>query len=101
MRRTGESSWTPRTALMLALARSAEVYQIGIGMDKLVDERADAGAGHAARLRGARSGIVRARTSPGASVTAVKAPAGHGFGRDREGIPQALRVHHRQRPGQR
>ena len=42
----GESSWTPNTSLILALARGAEVHQVD--RDGQADgERADAGAGHA------------------------------------------------------
>ena len=94
----GESSWTPATSLILALAEALR-YVKQIGMANLIENAQLLAAGHA---RGGRRRWVWScsrRRSPGSSVTAVKAPAGHGFGRDREGIPQPLRRHHRQRPG--
>ncbi len=70
----GESSWTPSTALMLALAEALK-YIKQIGMDKLVEN---------AQLlaKATRAGVVEiglelfAPRSPAASVTAVRAPEG-------------------------
>ena len=70
----GESSWTPATSLILALAKALE-YVKSIGMPKLVDN---------AQLlaKATRSAVQElglelfAAKSPGASVTSVKAPTG-------------------------
>ena len=68
----GESSWTPSTALILALAEALR-YVRQIGMDKLIRN---------AQLLATRAAVLKlglelfAPGSPGASVTAVKAPAG-------------------------
>ena len=70
----GESSWTPSTALILALAEALR-YVKQIGMAKLV-ENAQLLA-QATRAAVGRLGLeVFAAGSPGSSVTAVKAPAG-------------------------
>ncbi len=70
----GESSWTPSTALLLALG-AALSYIKQIGMDRLIE--------NAQLLARATREAVReiglelfAQDSPAASVTAVKAPAG-------------------------
>ncbi|MGD0871504.1 MAG: alanine--glyoxylate aminotransferase family protein [Bryobacteraceae bacterium] len=70
----GESSWTPSTALILALAEALR-YVKQIGMDKLVkNAQLLAEATRAAVLK---LGLeLFAPGSPGSSVTAVKAPAG-------------------------
>ncbi len=70
----GESSWTPNTSLLLALAEALK-YIKSIGMDKLVDNaqmlaRATRAAVTALGLE------LFAPQSPAASVTAVKAPKG-------------------------
>ena len=70
----GESSWTPSTALILALAEALR-YVKQIGMAKLV-ENAQLLA-QATRAAVGRLGLeLFAAGSPGSSVTAVKAPAG-------------------------
>ena len=70
----GESSWTPSTALILALAEALR-YVKQIGMANLIEN-----AQLLARPRARRStelGLeLFAPGSPGSSVTAVKAPAG-------------------------
>ena len=70
----GESSWTPATSLILALAESLK-YIKQLGMPKLV-ENAQLLA-HATRAAMVRMGLeLFAPTSPGSSATAVKAPPG-------------------------
>jgi aspartate aminotransferase-like enzyme len=70
----GESSWTPATALILALAESLR-YIRQLGMARLV-ENAQMLA-HATRTAVVRMGLeLFAPDSPAASATAVKAPAG-------------------------
>ena len=70
----GESSWTPATALILALAKALE-YVKQLGMANLI-ENAQLLA-EAARAAVAALGLeLFAPGSPGSSVTAVKAPAG-------------------------
>ncbi len=70
----GESSWTPSTALILALAEALK-YVKQIGMPHLI-ENAEMLA------RGTRAAVTKlglelfSPHSPGSSVTAVKAPAG-------------------------
>jgi aspartate aminotransferase-like enzyme len=70
----GESSWTPSTALILALGEALR-YVKQIGMDKLIrNAQLLAEATRAAVLK---LGLeLFAPGSPGSSVTAVKAPAG-------------------------
>lgn len=70
----GESSWTPATSLILALAEALR-YIKSVGMDKLI--------ANAQLLAFATRQAVQAlglelfaASSPGSSVTAVKAPAG-------------------------
>lgn len=70
----GEASWTPATALVLALAESLR-YIKQIGMAKLI-ENAQLLA-HATRTAAVRMGLeLFAAGSPGSSATAIKAPAG-------------------------
>jgi aspartate aminotransferase-like enzyme len=70
----GESSWTPSTALILALAEALK-YVRQIGMPQLI-ENAQMLA-EAARAAVTKLGLeLFAAASPGSSVTAVKAPAG-------------------------
>ena len=70
----GESSWTPSTALILALAEALK-YVKQIGMAKLV-ENAQLLA-EATRAAVVKLGLeLFSPQSPGSSVTAVKAPAG-------------------------
>jgi aspartate aminotransferase-like enzyme len=78
----GESSWTPATSLILALAEALK-YVKQFGMAHLI-ENAQLLA-RATRAAVEKLGLeLFAPHSPGSSVTAVKAPAGSGFGRDRE-----------------
>jgi aspartate aminotransferase-like enzyme len=70
----GESSWTPNTSLLLALAESLK-YIKAIGMDKLIDNaqqlaRATREAAQAIGLE------LFAPGSPSGSVTAIRAPKG-------------------------
>ena len=70
----GESSWTPATALILALAESLR-YIKQLGMARLI-ENAQMLA-HATRTAVVRMGLeLFAPDSPAASATAVQAPAG-------------------------
>jgi len=70
----GESSWTPATSLVLALAESLR-YIKQIGMANLV-ENAQLLA-QATRAAAVRMGLeLFSPTSPGSSATAIKAPAG-------------------------
>ncbi len=70
----GESSWTPSTALILAMAEALR-YVKSIGMSKLV-ENAELLA-EATRAAVQKLGLeLFSASSPGSSVTAVKAPAG-------------------------
>lgn len=70
----GESSWTPATSLILALAEALK-YVKSIGMDKLV-ENAELLA-KATRAAAEALGLeLFAAASPGSSVTAITAPKG-------------------------
>jgi aspartate aminotransferase-like enzyme len=70
----GESSWTPATALILALAESLR-YIKQLGMARLIDNAQM--LAHATRTAVVRMGLeLFAPDSPAASATAVKAPAG-------------------------
>jgi aspartate aminotransferase-like enzyme len=70
----GESSWTPSTALLLALAEALK-YVKSIGMEKLVANAQMLAA--ATRAAVAALGLeLFAPASPCSAVTAVKAPAG-------------------------
>jgi aspartate aminotransferase-like enzyme len=70
----GESSWTPATALILALAEALK-YVKSIGMDKLV-ENAELLARATRAAAGALGLELFAAASPGSSVTAIQAPKG-------------------------
>lgn len=70
---TGESAWTPNTALLLAFAEALK-YIKSMGMDKLV---ANAQLlARATREAVQELGLALFSSSPGSSVTAVRAPAG-------------------------
>jgi aspartate aminotransferase-like enzyme len=70
---TGESAWTPNIALLLALSEALK-YIKSIGMDKLV---ANAQLlARATREAVQELGLELFSSSPGSSVTAVRAPAG-------------------------
>jgi aspartate aminotransferase-like enzyme len=69
----GESSWTPNTSLVLALAEALRYIQ-SIGMDKLI-ENAQLLA-KATRASAQALGLELFARSPGSSVTSIKAPAG-------------------------
>jgi len=69
----GESAWTPNTALLLAFAEALK-YIKSIGMDKLI-ENAQLLA-RATREAMKELGLELFSSSPGSSVTAVRAPAG-------------------------
>jgi aspartate aminotransferase-like enzyme len=69
----GESSWTPSTSLILAMAEALR-YVKSIGMPKLI-ENAQMLA-QATRAAVTTLGLELFAASPGSSVTAVKAPAG-------------------------
>ncbi|MCL4402811.1 MAG: alanine--glyoxylate aminotransferase family protein, partial [Acidobacteria bacterium] len=69
----GESSWTPSTALILAMAEALR-YIKQVGMPKLV-ENAQLLA-KATRAAVQKLGLELFATSPGSSVTAVRAPQG-------------------------
>jgi len=70
----GESSWTPSTALILALAEALR-YVKEIGMPKLVENAQLLAA--ATRAAAVALGLqLFSPASPGSSVTAVRAPAG-------------------------
>lgn len=70
---SGESAWTPNTALLLAFAEALK-YIKSIGMDKLV-ENAQLLA-RATREAVKELGLELFSSSPGSSVTAVRAPGG-------------------------
>jgi aspartate aminotransferase-like enzyme len=71
---SGESAWTPNTALMLAFAEALK-YIKQLGMDKLVDNAQQ--LAHATRVAAKALGLeLFAPDSPAASVTSIKAPAG-------------------------
>jgi len=70
----GESSWTPATSLLLALAEALQ-YVKSLGMDKLIANAQLL----AAATRSAASALgleLFAPSSPGSAVTAIKAPPG-------------------------
>lgn len=69
----GESAWTPNTSLLLALAASL-AYIKSVGIDKLI-ENAQLLA-RATREAVTELGLQLFSSSPAASVTAVRAPAG-------------------------
>ena len=69
----GESAWTPNTSLLLALAEALK-YIKNLGMDKVI-ENAQMLA-HATREAMKALGLELFSQHPGASVTAVRPPAG-------------------------
>lgn len=69
----GESAWTPNTSLLLALAEALK-YMKALGMDKVI-ENAQMLA-HATREAMKALGLELFSSQPGASVTAVRPPAG-------------------------
>jgi aspartate aminotransferase-like enzyme len=70
----GESSWTPATSLILALAEALK-YVKSIGMDKLV-ENAELLARATRAAAGALGLELFSAAAPGSSVTAITAPKG-------------------------
>jgi aspartate aminotransferase-like enzyme len=71
---SGESAWTPSTALMLAFAEALK-YVKELTLPKLVDNAQQ--LAHATRLAAKALGLeLFAPDSPAASVTSIKAPAG-------------------------
>lgn len=82
----GESSWTPATSLMLALAKALE-YIKSIGPGKLI-ENAQLLA-KATQAAAAELGLeLFSKDSPGSAVTAIKAPAGMDSGAIVKGYKQ-------------
>ena len=69
----GESAWTPNTSLLLALAEALR-YIKGLGMDKLIANAQM--LAEATREAMQALGLQLFSTSPGSSVTAVRAPKG-------------------------
>jgi aspartate aminotransferase-like enzyme len=71
---SGESSWTPNTSHLLALAEALK-YIKSLGMDKLVDNAQQ--LARATREAAKALGLeLFAPNSPAASVTAIRAPKG-------------------------
>jgi len=71
---SGESSWTPATSLLLAMAEALK-YIKSIGMDKLVDNAQM--LAKATRAAATELGLeLFSPKSPSSSVTAIKAPKG-------------------------
>jgi hypothetical protein len=93
----GESSWTPSTSLILALAEALR-YIKQIGMPHLIENAQLLARATRAAVASAGSGTVRAGFA-GLLGDRREGAGGHGFRRHREGIPQSFRSHHRQRPG--
>ena len=82
----GESSWTPNTSLILALAESLK-YIKSLGMDKLIDNAHLLAKG--TRRAAVALGLeLFAKTSPGSSITAIKAPAGMDSGKIVKGFKE-------------
>ena len=75
----GESSWTPNTSLILALAEALK-YIKSIGMDKVIQnaQLLAKATRHAALALGLE---LFSPCSPGSSITAIKAPAGMDSGK--------------------
>ncbi len=69
----GESSWTPNTSLLLALAEALKYIQ-SIGMEKLIENAQLLAL--ATREAMKTLGLQLFSTAPGSSVTAVRPPAG-------------------------
>jgi len=75
----GESSWTPATSLILALAEALK-YVKSIGMDKLVGNAQH--LARATRVAAERLGLeLFTPNYPGSAVTAIKPPAGMDSGK--------------------
>ena len=70
---TGESAWTPNTSLLLALAEALS-YIKSLGMQNLVKNAQMLATATRAAVR--ELGLELFSTSPGSSVTAVRAPKG-------------------------
>ena len=70
---SGESAWTPNTALLLALSEALK-YIKSIGMGKLIENAQMLAA--ATRAAVTELGLELFSLEPGSSVTAVRAPAG-------------------------
>ncbi len=70
---TGESAWTPNTALLLAFAEALK-YIKAMGMGKLIENAQLLAA--ATRAAVTELGLQLFSAEPGSSVTAVRAPAG-------------------------
>ena len=70
----GESSWTPATSLVLAMAEALK-YVAEIGMANLIANASDVGAGDACPAAG-ELGLELFAKRPGSSVTAIQSPAG-------------------------
>ena len=73
----GESAWTPNTSLLLAMAESLK-YIKALGMDKLVANAQMLAL--AMRAAASALGLEVFSSSPGGSVTAVRAPQGMNSG---------------------
>ena len=69
--------------------REALKYIKSLGMDKLIANAQLLAMATREAVTDARAGTVRAKSPAASSVTAVSAPRGHGFRRDREGVPRA------------
>lgn len=82
----GESSWTPATSLILALAEALK-YVKSIGMNNLIDNARLLAAATRAAVKELGLDLF-APGSPGSSVTAVKAPAGMDSGLIVKGFKQ-------------
>jgi aspartate aminotransferase-like enzyme len=70
---SGESAWTPNTALLLALAEALKYIQ-SIGMEKLVQNAQLLALATRAAMK--ELGLELFSSSPASSVTAVRSPAG-------------------------
>ncbi len=90
----GESSWTPATSLILALAEALK-YVKEIGMCGLIGNAQLAGSGHA--RGGRRTGARPFRKAAGQFGDGDQEPGRSEFGGDREGVPGALRSRDRER----
>ena len=73
----GESAWTPNTSLLLAMAESLK-YIKALGMDKLVANAQMLAL--AMRAAASALGLEVFSSSPGGSVTAIRAPQGMNSG---------------------
>lgn len=82
----GESSWTPNTSLILALAEALK-YIKSIGMDKLIEnaQLLAKATRHSATALGLE---LFAPANPGSSITSIKAPAGMDSGKIVKGFKE-------------